>query len=53
MIFGIEAPKFIYDYSGANTTVLLDFVTIEKDEPEKKEIIHQSIFTGPREFVVQ
>lgn len=53
MIFGSEAPKFIYDPAGANIEILLDYVVIEKDEPEDDLLIHQSIFTGHREFILK
>ena len=53
MLFGSSAPKFIYEPSGANETILLDYVVIMKDEPEEDFIIHQSIFTGHREFILK
>ncbi len=53
MLFGSEAPKFIYDPTGSNTEVLLDYVVIEKDEPEEDFLMHQSIFTGHREFILK
>lgn len=52
MIFGTSAPKFIFNPLGTNETVLLDYVVVVKDEPEQKRIMHQSIFTGHREFIV-
>jgi len=53
MIFGNDAPKFIYDPSGSPVTVLLDFAIIEKDEPEEDIVIHQSVFTGHREYIIK
>ena len=52
MIFGTTAPKFIFDPTGAATAVLLDYVNIIKDEPEEIKIMHESVFTGHREFVL-
>ncbi len=52
MIHGTSAPKFIFDPTGAGTVVLLDYIQILKDKPEPEEIIHQSIFTGHREFII-
>ncbi len=53
MIFGNEAPKIIYDPTGTPVEILLDYVVIEKDEPEEDFLIHQSIFTGHREFILK
>jgi hypothetical protein len=52
MIFGNEAPKFIYNPAVINQTVLLNYIQVITDKPEPEEIIHQSIFTGHREFII-
>ncbi|MDY0082852.1 MAG: hypothetical protein RBR74_06705 [Ignavibacteriaceae bacterium] len=51
MIFGVNAPQFIYDPTGVNETVLLDYIIPLRDEAEQEILIHQSIFTGHREFI--
>ena len=53
MIFGTTAPKFIFNPTGLNQTVLLNYVVILKDAPEEDFLIHQSIFTGHREFILK
>lgn len=53
MIFGNDAPKIIFDPTGLNESVLLDYVIIQKDEPEEDTVIHQSIFTGHRELILK
>ena len=50
MIFGISAPKFVYDPDGTPATVNLDYVVILKDEPEIDLIEHKSVINGHREF---
>jgi len=51
MIFGTGAPKFIYNPTGLNEEVLLDYAIIIEDKPEADFLIHESIFTGHREFI--
>lgn len=53
MLFGTEAPKFINDPAGTPEEVLLDYSVVIKDEPEEDRIVHQSIFTGHREFILR
>lgn len=53
MIFGSSAPKFIYEPAGDAVEILLDYVVIQKDEPQEDFIIHQSVFTGHREFILK
>ena len=48
MLTGTAAPKVIF---GTNE-IALDNVVILKDEPEEDYIIHPSIFTGHREFIL-
>jgi hypothetical protein len=50
MLFGSQAPKIIFDPAGENTTILLDYVVVLKDEPEDEILIHQSKFNGHREI---
>lgn len=53
MIFGITAPKFVIDPYNTNVDVLLDYVVIQKDKPEEDIVIHTSIFTGHRSFIIK
>lgn len=53
MIFGSSAPKFIYDPTGSPVQILLDYVVIQKDEPQEDFIIHESKFTRHREFILK
>lgn len=53
MIFGTQAPKFIYDPAGDNIEVLLDYIVVLKDEEERDKIIHESVFTGHRELIIK
>lgn len=53
MIFGTQAPKFIYDPAGDNVEVLLDYIVVLKDEEERDKIIHESVFTGHRELIIK
>lgn len=48
-IFGIEAPKFVYSAQ----TVLLDYASVIKDEPQFDRITKESIITGHRARVNQ
>ncbi len=51
-IFGVAAPKFIYDRGGAGeTTVLLDYAKIVNDEPEVRTIKHESELSGKKVFI--
>lgn len=51
-IFGVSAPKFVFDRGGGSeTTVLLDFATIVRDEPEVETIRHQSRLDGKRVYI--
>lgn len=50
MIFGISAPKFVYDPTGTPATVELDYVVVLNDKPEIDLVQHKSIIDGHREF---
>ena len=52
MIFGKQAPKFIYDEGGGSEeTVLLDNVVIMEDGTEPDEVVHESPLTKHRNFI--
>lgn len=53
MITGQQAPKLIFNPLSDNITILLNHIVVTKDEPEEDLVIHQSIFTGHREFVIK
>lgn len=51
-IFGQAAPKFVFDRNGGSeTTVLLDFAKIVRDEPEVEITKHQSRLNGQRIYL--
>jgi hypothetical protein len=51
MIFGVDAPKFVYDPAGeSEATVLLDYVVVLKDAPELDMITFEAD-NGHREFI--
>lgn len=53
MLFGSSAPKFIFDPTGVNEEVLLDYAVVTKDEPKEDVIIHESKFTSYRVYNVK
>ena len=51
-IFGASAPKFIFDPAGENeATILLDYWTTTLDEPEIREVVHESELQASRQIV--
>jgi hypothetical protein len=53
-IFGTGSPKFVYDPGGSSEhTCILDYSTIERDEPEVKVIKHESELTAERVYKFQ
>ena len=55
MIFGVSAPKFVFDYGVEETeqTVLLDYVIPTQDKPEPDIIEHKSVINGHREHILK
>lgn len=53
MLFGNSAPKFIFDPDGENITVLLDYIVTLEDRPEEDYLIHESVFTKHRSFILK
>lgn len=49
MIFGGLAPKF----QVSSTDILLDFAVIEKDEPDYKNVMHESELDRTRNFITR
>lgn len=50
-LFGLAAPKFIYDPGGVNEEIVLDYSVIQKDELKPDIIVHKSVLNGHREFI--
>jgi len=51
-IFGSAAPKFVFDLGGENeATVILNYWVTTIDEPDSREIVHESEIEADRDFI--
>lgn len=51
-IFGSAAPKFVYDLGGENETiVLLNYWVTTIDEPDSRELVHESEIEPDRDII--
>lgn len=53
MLFGDQSPKIIIDPDGINFEIKIEYVIIKKDEAENDFLIHESVFTGYRNFITE
>ena len=53
MIFGTGEPKFTYEVESVITTINMNYVVVEKDEPDFDYVEHKSVLNGHREIYEQ
>lgn len=50
-IFGVSAPKYVYDPSGTPVTVLLDHLTVEEEWADDQDLEQTSVINGFRSWI--